>query len=212
MAERAFKGIWIPKSVWLDERLNALEKVILMEIDSLDQSEKGCFAGNDKLAAFCQCSETKVSKSISKLIELGYIRVQNFDGRQRELKSNLPDSKDEADLQKMQSSLAKNARQTCKKDEAAMQKMQDSNTYNNTFNNTSNRCVFKPPTLAEVEAYCNERKNGINPQRFIDYYTARGWMVGKSKMKDWKAAVRLWEQPKDQKPKNTEPDILDGIL
>lgn len=81
----------------------------------------------------------------------------------------------------------------------------------NTYKKRTDYSVFKPPTLAEVEAYCNERKNGINPQRFVDYYAARGWMVGKSKMRDWKAAVRLWEQPKE-KPKNTEPDILDGIL
>lgn len=53
--------------------------------------------------------------------------------------------------------------------------------------------AFHPPTLQEVESYCNERKNNINAQLFIDYYTARGWMIGKNKMKDWRAAVRTWE-------------------
>ena len=51
---RDFKGVWIPKEVWLDTRLNALDKVILMEIDSLDQGEKGCYASNEHLAEFCQ--------------------------------------------------------------------------------------------------------------------------------------------------------------
>ena len=87
--ERDFKGVWIPKTVWLDERLNALEKVILTEIDSLDQGERGCWASNKHIADFCQCSETKVSTAVSKLIKLGYLYVQNFDGRQRELKSCL---------------------------------------------------------------------------------------------------------------------------
>lgn len=53
---------------------------------------------------------------------------------------------------------------------------------------------FTPPTVDEVRAYCQDRQNGVDPQRFVDYYTANGWMVGKNKMKDWKAAVRTWEQ------------------
>ena len=58
---------------------------------------------------------------------------------------------------------------------------------------------FIPPNVIEVRAYCNERKNHVDPQRFVDYYTSKGWMVGKTKMKDWRAAVRTWE--KDDKPK-----------
>lgn len=54
---------------------------------------------------------------------------------------------------------------------------------------------FTPPTIEEVEAYCRERGNGVSAQRFIDYYTARGWMLGgKTKMRDWRAAVRTWER------------------
>lgn len=52
---------------------------------------------------------------------------------------------------------------------------------------------FVKPTLDEVKAYCTERKNSIDPNRFIDYYEANGWKVGKNPMKDWKAAVRSWE-------------------
>lgn len=53
---------------------------------------------------------------------------------------------------------------------------------------------FKPPTVEEVADYCIERKNRVDPQRFVDYYTANGWRVGKNAMKDWKAAVRTWEK------------------
>lgn len=52
---------------------------------------------------------------------------------------------------------------------------------------------FRPPTLDEVKAYCTERNNAVDPQHFIDYYTANGWKVGKNSMMDWKAAVRTWE-------------------
>ena len=87
-AEREWRGIWIPKEVWLDERLNALEKIVLFEVDSLDR-EKGCIASNDYIAGFCQCSAWKVSTAIQKLIDLGYIRIESFDGRHRTLRSNL---------------------------------------------------------------------------------------------------------------------------
>ena len=60
--------------------------------------------------------------------------------------------------------------------------------------NTSRSKRFVPPTVEEVRAYCLERGNCVDPQRFVDYYSSNGWMVGKNKMKDWKAAVRTWEQ------------------
>lgn len=87
---RDFKGVQIPKQVFLDERLNAIEKLILAEVDSLDvEGSEGCFASNEYLAKFCQCSVTKVSTSVSKLIKLGYLYVFKNDGRKRYLKSRL---------------------------------------------------------------------------------------------------------------------------
>lgn len=53
---------------------------------------------------------------------------------------------------------------------------------------------FAPPTLEEITQYCEERKNAINPQQFFDFYTSKGWVIGKVKMKDWKASVRTWER------------------
>lgn len=63
---------------------------------------------------------------------------------------------------------------------------------------------FTPPTLEEVQAYCIERNNNVDPQRFIDYYTSNGWQVGKNKMKDWRAAVRTWERNGYSKPKSNK--------
>lgn len=88
---RDFKGVWFPREVWLDERLTALEKIILLEIDSLD-GEQGCYASNEYLARFCQCSEAKVTGAISKLKKLGYVVVASFDGRRRVLHSRLESS------------------------------------------------------------------------------------------------------------------------
>lgn len=86
---REFRGVWFPAGVWLDDRLTAIEKIILIEIDSLD-GEDGCFASNEYLANFCQCSISKVSSAISKLKSLGYITVASFDGRKRIIHSKLP--------------------------------------------------------------------------------------------------------------------------
>lgn len=54
---------------------------------------------------------------------------------------------------------------------------------------------FRPPTLEEVKAYCEERGNGIDPEQFIDFYQARGWeLKSGQKVKDWKACIRTWER------------------
>ncbi len=65
---------------------------------------------------------------------------------------------------------------------------------NNENKLNNNRGHFTPPSLDDVRAYCQERKNGVDPQTFIDFYESKGWFVGKNKMKDWKAAVRTWEK------------------
>lgn len=55
------------------------------------------------------------------------------------------------------------------------------------------RKKFIKPTVEEVRNYCIERKNNVNPEKFIDFYESKDWYIGKNKMKDWKAAVRTWE-------------------
>lgn len=146
MAERDFKGIWIPAEVWLDERLNPLEKVILMEIDSLDCGEKGCYASNEYIAGFCQCSESKVAHAVTRLVELGYVSRKSFDGRQRIL----------------QSRLAKFARQNSKVCKADVQNLQESNIDSNIDISSSIKKEYKESPqesdfTAAVVNYLNEK-------------------------------------------------------
>lgn len=65
---------------------------------------------------------------------------------------------------------------------------------------------FQPPTVDEVLSYCQERKNGVNPEQFVDFYSAKGWRIGNQPMKDWKAALRTWERREQAggKPRNEE--------
>jgi hypothetical protein len=81
---------------------------------------------------------------------------------------------------------------------------------NQNQNNTTNK-QFKKPSLKEVQEYCRERENGIDPQHFIDYQDSIGWKVGKKTMKDWKAAIRTWEhnnRNETQSRKITQDDII----
>ena len=84
---------------------------------------------------------------------------------------------------------------------------------NNNNDNDNERIVdesskrFIPPTVDMVSEYCLERKNSVDPEEFVDFYTSKGWLIGKNKMKDWKAAVRTWER--SSKPKKQETNVFD---
>lgn len=64
---------------------------------------------------------------------------------------------------------------------------------------------FQKPSLEEIKAYCRERKSTVSASAFFDWYEAKGWLVGKTPMKDWKAAVRTWEQKDRERGKFSIP-------
>ena len=80
---------------------------------------------------------------------------------------------------------------------------------------------FRPPSVEEVEAYCFERNNKVDAERFVDFYSSNGWKVGKNPMKDWKAAVRTWEKrdgpnnvvemTNGQKARQAQNDVLKAM-
>lgn len=76
-----------------------------------------------------------------------------------------------------------------------------------------NRARFSPPAVADVLAYCRERKNKIDPQHFVDYYQARGWRLGNGvMMEDWRAALRAWERKEAEygTAENRDPEMASG--
>lgn len=84
--ERDFKGVWIPKDIWLNKELSILEKCLITEIDSLDNSDKGCFASNKYLSEFIGVSEGRCANIISDLKKREFIVQCFFDGRNRGLR------------------------------------------------------------------------------------------------------------------------------
>lgn len=215
---RDFKGVWISKDIWLDGRLSAVEKVLLIEIDSLSGEELGCIKTNETLAEFCQCSVRTITQGISKLKELGLVYVESFNGRQRVLRS----------------SLANSASLPSKICEAGSQNLRgtyiDSNTSSNT-SSTSNICAenseprkrklrkskpFVPPTLDEIQAYVREKGYHFSPQSFFDYYEASAWHFSNGRpVKSWKQCCATWEgnhRQNNSVPTQAQQRDLDSVL
>jgi hypothetical protein len=65
---------------------------------------------------------------------------------------------------------------------------------------------FAVPTIEEISAYCSERSNNVDPEKWFDYYQSKGWLIGKAKMRDWKAAIRTWEKSDFNKAKQPSLD------
>jgi hypothetical protein len=79
-----------------------------------------------------------------------------------------------------------------------------------TNNNKKGKSKFSPPSLSDVHAYISEKSLQVDAQHFIDFYESKGWMVGKNKMKDWKAAIRTWHS-RDKKD-NPAPRPMKGTF
>lgn len=84
--QRDFKGVWIPKDIWLSDKLSLMEKVLFVEIHSLD-NERGCFASNRYFAEFFLVSERQIQNHLAALKEKGFIAVTMRDGFDRTIRT-----------------------------------------------------------------------------------------------------------------------------
>ena len=141
-------------------------------------------------------TDKQISDALSKLATVDMIYLYTVGGKPylqlktwgehqqiRATKSKYP-KPDEADLQ----SSDINCNQMISSDSNCPRNPIQSNTNPNPIS----KGRFTPPALDEVKTFCSEHGYGVDPEQFINYYEANGWMVGKNKMKDWKAAVRTW--------------------
>lgn len=71
---------------------------------------------------------------------------------------------------------------------------------------------FQKPSLEEIREYCINRGNKVDPEQFFDFYESKGWMVGKSRMKDWKAAVRTWEKREKEIPQRKRSSHKESVM
>ena len=190
MKNRDFKGIWIPKEIWLNNELKLIEKIFLVEIDSLD-NELCCYASNKYFSEFFGITKGRCSQVINALEKKGLISIEfERDGKIIIARKIRVVNK----LNRVYNKIDKGIKKTkggC---------LENDKVNNTILNNTvNNKNRFKKPKIEDIKDYCLERKNNIDPQRFYDYYESKGWIIGKSsKMKDWKAAIRTWENRNKQ--------------
>ena len=184
--DRIVKGIWIPIEIWQNRSLSWNEKILLMEIDSFTAKDRECYISNEYIAELLGVSVSWASKCLSHLLELGLVRVVKFDGRKRYVESTI---QFKADL-----------------NESSMQdgtKVQHTNN-NEYINNNSlykkGSSRFQKPTIEEIRQYCLEKGYNVDAEQFFNFYESKGWVVGKSPMKNWRAAVSTWNKREKEIP------------
>ena len=176
----------LPASVRYDNRLSASEKLMFSEITALAGRDGYAYAKNKYFAELYGVDERTIRRWIAKLADMKYVSVSlvkkanGADDFRRIVPLLDPDKNVLHPGQKCPEPPDKNVPPIYK--EEYIKK------------NNSYMGRFTPPTLQEVQVYCMNRHNNVDPEKFIDFYSAKGWMIGKNKMKDWKAAVRTWEK------------------
>lgn len=165
---------------WCDDHLEngCAPSVTTVALDSLI----GC-------AGFCES-----------LIEVGWLQVKNgqivIPNYDRHLSENA--KKRALSRQRMQKSrVAQTLRSERNKSATREEKRREENVSSETTSLQRHRGGFVKPTVEDVRAYCQERASPVDAQQFFDFYESKGWMVGKNKMRDWKACVRTWEKERN---------------
>ena len=185
--ERLIKGIWIPIEIWQDKSLSWNEKILLMEIDSFTSKGHECYISNEYIAELLGVSMSWASKCLSHLMEVGYVKMVRFDGRKRYVESAIQFKADLNNSSMQDGTL-----------------VQHTNIENKYINNISlykkSSSHFQKPSLEEIRQYCISRGNQVDPEQFFNFYESKGWIIGKSPMKDWRAAVRTWEKREKEIP------------
>lgn len=179
------------------------DRQIIFDGKVINMKKGQLITGRKKIAEHLNTTESKAYRSLKLLQKLGCIDIDVNNRFSLVTIVNWGKFQGTPSKSEQQNNSTMTAQQQ-QTDSGTTAEQQHNNTNNNVkecINNDNNiigekqkRKRFLPPTVEEVKAYCLERKNNVNAEKFIDYYTSNGWQVGKNKMKDWKAAVRTWEK------------------
>lgn len=162
----------IPADVRYDKRLKPLARLLYGEITALSNEVGYCWATNKYFSNLYSVTERTVQNLLHDLKECGYIDTSViYDVKTKEVIERRIVIKNVLRNVVTVDYDTPPAKTECIKEK-----------------------VFIKPTVEEIQNYCKERNNRVNPEQFYDYYESKGWFVGKSKMKDWKSAVRTWER------------------
>lgn len=163
--------------------LDVYETIILAVIYGFSQDGESTFAGSLKyLSQKAKCSRRKVTMALPKLVEMGLIQKIDKDVRGVHL------CEYRVCITCMGSASDAPGGSACH----AHKNIDIENIDIDSLYKGGG--TFHKPTLEEIRQYCQSRQNNVDPEQFFNFYEAKGWMIGKSHMKDWRAAVRTWEQ------------------
>lgn len=191
----------IPASVRYDSELTPNAKLLYAEITSLLQMNGVCYASNKYFSELYGKNKGTISRWIKELKERAYIKVNyTYKNDSKEIASRY--------IQICVEGMHENEKGVYAKMLGGMHKnVKDNNTSNNinlTDSNTKASVSFKKPEVSDIKEYCLERKNNVDAETFFDFYESKGWLIGKNKMKSWKACVRTWEKSRNNKTNNND--------
>lgn len=200
----------IPASVRYDKDLKPMERLLYGEITALCGVSGYCWGSNSYFADLYGVSTRTICEWVNHLKAKGYINIEIIyrEGTKEVQERRLYIAPIVNDIEEPHEENFHTSRNNFR--DISRKKFRDPHEENFQENNTrvnitsmnnimgpapeKKQKKFVKPTVEEIGAYCKERNNRIDPQKFFDYYESNGWKVGKNPMKDWKAAVRTWER------------------
>ena len=172
-----------------DNRLKANVKLLFAEITALSNMNAECFASNKYFADLYGKSKTSISVWISELVKFGYIKVHyTYKVGTKEILNRY--------ISILKGGIQENLNTPYKK-------TSKSNTTSINTMIVNNKGSFVKPLIFDIKSYCIERKNNVDCETFYDFYESKDWLIGKNKMKDWKACIRTWEKRNKKNNDNT---------
>ena len=168
-------------------------------IYGFSQDGKSGYSGKqDYLLEWLDCSRSALNSYIKELKSKGVLREVTSPTGQKVLQAVrvVKRPKSGHDVQNLDIGCPKSVHEDVQNLDIGCPKSGHLPIYNNIYNTIDSDSVkenFTPPTVEEVENYCRERGNGIDPQRFVDYYTAQKWVRNGRPIDDWQLIIRLWE-------------------
>jgi sugar-specific transcriptional regulator TrmB len=171
----------IPADVRYNKKLSPNSKLLYAEITALCNMNGKCTASTQYFATLYNVSKTSIQNWLKCLDDNKFITRHTIfkEGTKEILSRHIK--------------LVKRSTQNKFRDNTNI------NITNTNLTDSNKKALFKKPTLDEVKNYCILRKNNVDAEAFIDFYESKNFMIGKNKMKDWKAAVRTWERRDKEK-------------
>lgn len=190
----------IDNAIFKDNTLSMKAKGLLCQMLSLPDCWDYSIAG---LTTLVNDGESAVRSALKELEEAGYFRREQVrkNGKIAKIEYIISECKNCENL----------VVENLKQENLIQENRAQLNTKESNTNKSKTKVIHMrymiPPTIEMVEDYINEHGYNVNAHSFMDFYDSKGWLIGKTKMKDWQAAIRTWNRK--EKPRTSGNPYLD---